>query len=269
VLTPHQGVFDRTAFDDEPGGTERDDLVLEPIVVERPAVWLQAEPAPATQPSMYLSEPLSATPISLVPSQPAAYGQPIPNPRHTRGPSDVRERERTRTPQARTAMAGATTSRTRTSPTARIPAKRAARANRRGGIKPDAGRGGGITGRGIVFLGLLATFVLAGFDVVLNDELTVFFSVGFILIGMLCALGVRPCDLFTAGVLPALLLAIVMGVFAIAMPRAVSTPASSISNAWVAGLAHHAGGLVSAQAAALLIIGLRTLNKPAKRTRGF
>ena len=103
----------------------------------------------------------------------------------------------------------------------------------------------------------------------LNDELTVFFSVGFILIGLLCALGVRRRDLFTSGVLPALLLAIVIGVFAIAMPHAVSTPASSISNAWVAGLAHHAGGLVSAQAAALLIIGLRTLNKPTKRTRAF
>jgi hypothetical protein len=166
-------------------------------------------------------------------------------------------------------MAGAPASRTRTSPTARNSAKRATRAHRRGGIKPDASRGGGITGRGIIFLGLLATFVLAGFDVVLNDELTVFFSVGFILIGLLCALAVRRRDLFTASVLPALLLAIVIGVFAIAMPHAVSTPASSISNAWVAGLAHHAGGLVSAQAAALLIIGLRTLNKPAKRTRAF
>jgi TRAP-type C4-dicarboxylate transport system permease large subunit len=103
----------------------------------------------------------------------------------------------------------------------------------------------------------------------LNDELTVFFSVGFILIGMLCALSVRRSDLFTAGVLPPLLLAIVMAVFAFAMPRAVSTPTGSISNAWVAGLAHHAGGLVSAHAAALLIIGLRMLNKRAKRTRAF
>jgi hypothetical protein len=217
VLTPHQGVFDRTAFDDEPGDLERDDLVLEPIVIERPAVWQQRVPAPrrSTQPSMYISEPSP-------------------------------DRPTTRTPQPR-----------------------ATHAHRRRRNTRPAGRGHGIPGRGVICFSALAAFVVAGVDVALNDRLTVFFSLGFILIAVLGAIGVRRSDLFTAGVLPPLLLAGVMGVLAVALPNAIGTPTDSINHAWVAGLADHAGGLISALAAALLIIALRMLNKPAKRTRAF
>ena len=129
--------------------------------------------------------------------------------------------------------------------------------------------GHGIPGRGIILLGLVAAFALAAVDIALNDQLSLFFSLGFVLIGLVCAMSVRRSDLFTAGVLPPLLLAAVIGVFAIAMPSALGAPSGPISHAWVAGLAHHAGGLVSAHAAALLMIALRMLNEPTRRTRAF
>jgi hypothetical protein len=273
VLIPHQGVFDRTAFDDETLGRERDDLVLEPIVVEKPAVSYPREPAPtwAAQTSMYAGDPGHREPT--YPSQPAPTylressltsgheSQPVHMPVPRAGSA------------LRTTRAGnpQTTSRSRRAPPmTRTPAGRSARGHRR---RDDTGLvtslGHGIPGRGIILLGLVGAFAVAAVDIGLNDQLSLFFSLGFILIGLLCALSVRRSDLFTAGVLPPLLLAAVVGLFAVAMPSAVGTPSGSVSHAWVAGLAHHAGGLVSAHGAALLIIALRMLNEPTKRTRAF
>jgi hypothetical protein len=285
VLTPHQGVFDRTVFDDDPAGPERDDLVLEPIVVERPAVSYQREPAPTqlTQTSMYLTESPPTSPSqspSIHPSQPSATypGQPQPAYRsrssaYERAPSYLHEPAPTRVPRPRAPRthSAPTTSRNRSAPPPTwTPARHPARSHRRGqGAGLETSLGHGIPGRGIILLSLLAAFAVAAADISLNDRLSLLFSLGFFLIGPLCALSVRRSDLFTAGVLPPLLLAAVIGVLAIAMPSAVNTPSGSISHAWVAGLAHHAGGLVSAHAAALLLIALRMLHEPAKRTRAF
>jgi hypothetical protein len=247
VLTPHHGVFDRTAFEDDGFGQERDDLVLEPIVVERPAVSYPSEPAP-TQ---------------------VAYERA---PAYLREPAYVREPDPTRVPRPRAPRThpSPTTSGSRRVPPSQTPATRHAHSHRRRespGL--DTSLGHGIPGRGIILLGHMAAFAVAAVDIALNHELTLFFSLGFVLIGLLCALSVRRSDLFTAGVLPPLLLAAVVGVFAVAMPSAVGAPSGSISHAWVAGLAHNAGGLVSAHAAALLMIALRLLNEPARRTRAF
>jgi hypothetical protein len=278
VLTPHQGVFDRTAFEDEAPGRERDDLVLEPIVVERPAVSYQRGPArtQVTQSSSYLSEsppthpgePSStyasqASPTYLRESRPTYRREPKP----TRLPAP----SATSAPGATRSYSPPTTSRSRRAPPpTRTPARPISHAHRQ---RDDTGLvtslGHGIPGRGIILLGLVAAFALAAVDIALNDQLSLFFSLGFVLIGLLCALGVRRSDLFTAGVLPPLLLAAIVGVFAIAMPSAVEATSGSISHAWVAGLAHHAGGLVSAHAAALLMIALRMLNEPTRRTRAF
>jgi hypothetical protein len=250
-------VFDRTAFEDDASGQERDDLVLEPIVVERPAVSYSREPAPTplTQTSMYLAEP------------PPTY------PSQQRAPAYLREPDPTRVPRpraARTYPPPTTSPSRRAPPPTRTPATRSTHSHRRReGAGLETTLGHGIPGRGIILLGHTAAFAVAAVDIALNHELTLFFSLGFVLIGLLCALSVRRSDLFTAGVLPPLLFAAVVGVFALAMPSAVGAPSGSISHAWVAGLAHHAGGLVSAHAAALLMIALRLLNEPARRTRAF
>ncbi|MEP6526191.1 MAG: DUF6542 domain-containing protein [Nocardioidaceae bacterium] len=254
-------MFDRTAFEDDGFGQERDDLVLEPIVVERPAVSYPREPAPTqvTQTTMYLAE-----------SPPGRRSRP---PAYERAPAYLREPDPTHVPRPRAAgtYPPPTTSRSRRAPPSTpTPAPRSTQSHRRresAGLETSLGRG--IPGRGIILLGHTAAFSVAAVDIALNHELTLFFSLGFILIGLLCALSVRRSDLFTAGVLPPLLLAVVVGVFAIAMPSAVGAPSGSISHAWVAGLAHNAGGLVSAHAAALLMIALRMLNEPARRTRAF
>ena len=277
MLTPHQGVFDRTAFEDEVPGRERDDLVLEPIVIERPAVSYQREPAGAqvTQTSWHLSEspPHTGEPSSTYPSQPP------PTYLHESHPTYPRERVPVSVPTPRATSAPTvvrsytppTTSRSRRAPPpTRTPARPISHVHRQ---RDDTGvvthLGHGIPGRGIILLGLVAAFALAAVDIALNDQLSLFFSLGFVLIGLVCAMSVRRSDLFTAGVLPPLLLAAVIGVFAIAMPSALGAPSGPISHAWVAGLAHHAGGLVSAHAAALLMIALRMLNEPTRRTRAF
>jgi hypothetical protein len=250
-------VFDRTAFEDDVFGQERDDLVLEPIVVERPAVSYSREPAPTplTQTTMYLAE------------SPRTY------PSQQRGHAYLREPDPTRVPRPRAARTypPPTTSQSRRAPppTRKLSTRSTHSHRRREGAGLETSLDHGIPGRGIILLGHTAAFAVAAVDIALNHELTLFFSLGFVLIGSVCALSVRRSDLFTAGVLPPLLLAVVVGVFAVILPSAVGTPAGSISHAWVAGLAHHAGGLVCAHAAALLMIALRLLNEPARRTRAF
>ena len=278
MLTPHQGVFDRTAFEDEVPGRERDDLVLEPIVIERPAVSYQREPAGAqvTQTSWHLSESPPThpgEPSSTYPSQalPTYLRESRPTYRREPEPTRLAAPSATSAPGGTRSYSPPTTSRSRRAPPpTRTPARPISHVHRQ---RDDTGLvtslGHGIPGRGIILLGLVAAFALAAVDIALNDQLSLFFSLGFVLIGLVCAMSVRRSDLFTAGVLPPLLLAAVMGVFAIAMPSAVGTPSGSISHAWVAGLAHHAGGLVSAHAAALLMIALRMLNEPTRRTRAF
>ena len=268
-------MFDRTAFEDDGFGQERDDLVLEPIVVERPAVSYPSEPAPpqVRQTSTYLSSP------PTYPSQPVPTYSSQPQPEYggrpqayERAPAYLREPDPTRVPRPRAPRTypSPTTSRSRHIPPSQTPATRPAHSHRRReGPGLDTSLGHGIPGRGIILLGHIAAFAVAAVDIALNHELTLFFSLGFVLIGLLCALSVRRSDLFTAGVLPPLLLAAVVGFFAVAMPSAVGAPSGAISHAWVAGLAHNAGGLVSAHAAALLMIALRLLNEPARRTRAF
>jgi hypothetical protein len=284
VLTPHEGVFDRTAFDDDLSGQERDDLVLEPIVVDRPVVSYPREPTPA-----YLSEPAPTyqSPRATYPIQPSHANQSRrsptylsqPQPEHgtrpsayVRAPANLREPDPTLVPTQRATRTypPPSTSNRRAPPGTRSPTRRPVHSHRRregAGLEPNLGHG--IPGRGVILLGLLAALGLAAADIALNRELTLFFSLGFVLIGLICAMSVRRSDLFTAGVLPPLLLAAVVGVCAVAMPSAVGAPSGSINNAWVSGLAHHAGGLVSAHAAALLMIALRMLNEPARRTRAF
>jgi hypothetical protein len=259
VLTPHQGVFDRTAFEDDASGQGREDLVLEPIVVERPAVNYQREPAPT---------PLAQTSRYLAESPPGHRSRP---PAYERGPAYLREPDPSHVPRPRAARTypPPTTSRRAPPPTATQAPRSTHSHRRREGAGLETSLGHGIPGRGIILLGHTAAFAIAAVDIAVNHELTLFFSLGFVLIGLICALGVRRSDLFTAGVLPPLLLATVVGVFSVIMPSAVGTPSGSISHAWVAGLAHNAGGLVSAHAAALLMIALRLLNEPARRTRAF
>jgi hypothetical protein len=284
VLTPHQGVFDRAAFEDDASGQEREDLVLEPIVVERPAVSYPREPAftQVTQTSMYLAESPPIYPSQPSPAYPrppsTTSSQPQPGcrsgpPAYEAAPAFLRESDPTRLPRPRAARSyplPTTSPSRRAPPSTRTPATRSTHSHRRReGAGLETSLGHGIPGRGIILLGHSAAFAVAAVDIALNHQLTLFFSLGFVLIGLVCALSVRRSDLFTAGVLPPLLLAAVVGVFAVILPSAVGTPSGSISHAWVAGLAHHAGGLVCAHAAALLMIALRLLNEPASRTRAF
>jgi Domain of unknown function (DUF6542) len=136
-------------------------------------------------------------------------------------------------------------------------------------LAPSAARGAGIStsvgpglpGRGIIVLASLCTLAIGALDVALTGRLSLFFSLSFILVALLAALAVRRDDLFTAGVLPPLLLGSILVVCALAKPESlVSSGATGFGHVWVSGLAHHAGALVSAHAAALLAVGLRLVS---------
>ncbi len=125
----------------------------------------------------------------------------------------------------------------------------------------SASVGPGIPGRGIIVLSSLATVAIAELDVAMTGRLSLFFSLSFILVALIAALAVRTADLFTAGVLPPLLLGFLLALYALAEPEAlVSSGSTAFGHVWVSGLAHHAGALVCAHAAALLAVGLRLVS---------
>ena len=126
--------------------------------------------------------------------------------------------------------------------------------------------GPGLPGRGVIVLSSLCTLAIAALDVAMTGGLSLFFSLSFILVALLAALAVRQADLFTAGVLPPLLLGFILAVCALARPGAlVASGATAFGQVWVSGLAHHAGALVSAHAAALLAVGLRLVSDGGDR----
>ncbi|MGH3368142.1 MAG: DUF6542 domain-containing protein [Nocardioidaceae bacterium] len=113
----------------------------------------------------------------------------------------------------------------------------------------------------VVGLALLSTAGLAAFDLVLTGRLSMFFDLGFVLVGLTAALVVHRPGFFAVGVLPPLLLGSVMAVLALLMPSALtSTPLAFVSS-WLTGLAHHAVTLVSTHIAVLAIVGLRAAQR--------
>lgn len=94
-------------------------------------------------------------------------------------------------------------------------------------------------------------------DVAVFGHLTMFFDVCFVLVCLAAALGVRPRDFFVAGVLPPLLLAATVLGLALVARDVVASPADSLTQALVSGLAHEAGALAAGYALALVVLALR------------
>jgi hypothetical protein len=112
-------------------------------------------------------------------------------------------------------------------------------------------------GRQVVTLSTLATFAVAGLNLALTDELTLFFDLTFVVLCLVASLSVRPRDFFVVGVLPPLLMLGTVTLLALVARGAVADEVDSLAQAVVSGLAHHAGALVAGYALALGILALR------------
>ena len=103
---------------------------------------------------------------------------------------------------------------------------------------------------------LLVTTLLS---VLIGNNLGFAFDVVFVLVCIGAALWVRPRDFFMVGVMPPLLLAGTVALLAFFDRGAVARPDDTLVQAFVTGLAHHAGALVLGYALTLGLLALRQL----------
>jgi ATP/ADP translocase len=112
-------------------------------------------------------------------------------------------------------------------------------------------------GRQVVTLSTIGTLSVAGVNLLLTEELSLFFDLTFVVLCLIAALAVRPRDFFVVGVLPPLLMVATITLLAVFARSAVAEEVDSLVQAVVSGLAHHAGALVAGYALALAILAVR------------
>ena len=112
-------------------------------------------------------------------------------------------------------------------------------------------------GRQVVTLSVLSTLAVAGLNLLLTGQLSLFFDLTFVVLCLIAALAVRPRDFFVVGVLPPLLMLFTVTLLAVFARTAVAERVDSPIQAVVSGLAHHAGALVTGYALALAVLALR------------
>jgi len=112
-------------------------------------------------------------------------------------------------------------------------------------------------GRQVVTLSTVGTLSVAGVNLLLTEELSLFFDLTFVVLCLVAALAVRPRDFFVVGVLPPLLMVATITLLAVFARSAVAEEVDSLVQAVVSGLAHHAGALVAGYALALAILAVR------------
>lgn len=103
--------------------------------------------------------------------------------------------------------------------------------------------------------------VVAFAEIAIADSVGVLVGLGLVVVSVGAALTVRPRDLFTAGVLPPLLLVAVLTVVAVLHGEGIQVArldsSAGVAQRVIAGFVHLAGALVVAHAAALTVVALR------------
>ncbi len=113
------------------------------------------------------------------------------------------------------------------------------------------------SGRQVVALASAATALVVAMDVLLSQELTLFFDLCFITVCLVAVFSVHRRDFFVLGVLPPLLMFTTVGVVALLFREAVADPVDGLVQAVVSGLAHHAGALLVGYGIVLGVLALR------------
>ena len=109
----------------------------------------------------------------------------------------------------------------------------------------------------VVLAAALLVLAVVLLDLAISDGLSIAFDIGFVLVCVAAALGVRPRDFFTVGVFPPLLMAGTVAVLAVLSRGAVAEPSDGFLQALVSGLAHHAGALVVGYGLTLMLLAVR------------
>jgi hypothetical protein len=113
------------------------------------------------------------------------------------------------------------------------------------------------SGRLVTYAAAALALVTVLLDVALNQNITLFFDIVFVLLCVGSALAVRPRDFFVVGVFPPMLMAVIVLALAVVRRGSVADPRDGIIQALVSGLAHHAGALIVGYVLTLAILSLR------------
>ena len=113
------------------------------------------------------------------------------------------------------------------------------------------------SGRLVVALAIAITLSAVVLDLAIDREVSWLFDVTFVCVCLTMSLRVRPSDFFTVGVLPPLLMLGVFWLLAIASPQIIADEGDGAVQAVVAGLARHAGALITGYALCLGVLAMR------------
>lgn len=120
--------------------------------------------------------------------------------------------------------------------------------------------------RGVVLISGVGVAGAATVQLLLTDRLGVFFGICLVLASLTAALTVRSDGLFTAGILPPLLLVGVLAVVATVQPAAIDAPGladdAGLVQRVIAGVVSQAAALVVGHALAIGVIGVRICTTP-------
>jgi hypothetical protein len=116
---------------------------------------------------------------------------------------------------------------------------------------------GRLAGSRVTRLAIWGCVPVVALDLAINDRLTLLFDLGFVVLCVGAALAVRPRDFFQVGVLPPLLLLGIITMVALIHTPWIANPGDALVQAVVSGLAHRAGGLLTAYLLALAVLAMR------------
>ena len=123
----------------------------------------------------------------------------------------------------------------------------------------------------VLVVGASALLAAAFLEILLLDTVGVLVGLCLVAVSVGTALTVRPRDLFSAGVLPPLLLVGLLTVVAVLYPGGIDvsrlSASASIAQRVIAGFVDLAGALVVAHALALLVVALRVRVTRLRRRR--
>lgn len=123
----------------------------------------------------------------------------------------------------------------------------------------------------VLLVGASALLAAAFVEILLLDTVGLLVGICLVAVSLGTALTVRPRDLFSAGVLPPLLLVGLLTVVAVLYPGGIDvsrlSPSASLAQRVIAGFVDLAGALVVAHALALLVVALRIRVSRLRRRR--
>ena len=109
----------------------------------------------------------------------------------------------------------------------------------------------------VVLLGTVAVTAVAACDLALGGRLSLFFDLGFVTLCLGLPVLVRPADLFTAAVLPPLLMGGLLVLLALLAPAGVGARDDTFLPALIAGLSAHSVALTAGYAVCLAVLAVR------------